>query len=395
MTNIGACTNIGSMILRVVQQNVIKSLEQWRKVVLVLGPRQSGKTTLLKSLQEGLTQQGRRVLYLNCDLAEDMAVINTTSKTLLTKVLAGVDFLLVDEAQRLDNSGLTCKIIYDNFEQLQVVATGSSSFELKNKMSDAMTGRYVDFILYPLALGEIISYEQPADADLLVDGLLLYGEYPEVYLLKQPELKRTLLAKIGESYLFRDILAFSRIRNSEALQNLARALAYQIGSEVNENELASRVKIDRKTLLSYLDILEKAFVIYRLYPYSQNPRREIGRRYKVYFVDPGIRNMLVGDFNPLNVRGDGGAMWENFLVMEKVKRNANAGSRVRPYFWRSYNGAEVDYLEVGEGRIQAWEIKGGERTNLSRGARAFTANYGVTVNLVNRRDYRDKFLGYE
>lgn len=392
LTNLNSCTNIGNMIPRVVQHNVIRSLQEWRKVVLVLGPRQSGKTTVLLSLRQFCEAEKKRVVYLNCDLDEDKAAIDSTAKTILDKILKGVDYLLVDEAQRMTNPGLTFKIIYDNFPGVMVVATGSSSFELKNKMSDAMTGRYVDFMLYPLALSEIENFEKPVKPELLLDQILLYGEYPEVYLLKEPDLKKMLLVKIGESYLYKDILEFSRIRNSEAIKNLTRALAYQVGSEVNENELASRIKIDRKTLLSYLDILEKAFVIIRLYPYSQNPRREIGRRYKVYFVDLGIRNMLVGDFNPIEVRADGGALWENFLVVERLKLKANTGSLARPYFWRSYSGAEVDYLEVGEGKVGAWEIKSGEKGNLSRGAGVFAKNYSVKVDVVNRQNWRE-FVG--
>ncbi len=380
------------MIPRIVLQNVIKSVKQWRKVVLILGPRQAGKTTLLLALKQKLETENKKVIYINCDLAEDMAVIDTTSITALTKILRGADCLLVDEAQRMTNPGLTFKIIYDNLTKTQVVATGSSSFELKNRMSDALTGRYVDFGLYPLSLAEIAGYEESGDVNRLMDEILLYGEYPEVYLQPKPELKRILLTKIGESYLFKDVLAFSKIRNSEAIQNLAAAAAYQIGAEINENELANRIKIDRKTLLSYLDILEKAFVVRRLYPYSQNPRREIGRRYKVYFVDLGIRNMLIGDFNQLGVRNDAGAMWENFLIMERVKQNANRGWPKRGYFWRSYNGAEVDYLERGEGKPAAWEIKFGDKAGLSRGAKTFTKTYGVKVNLVNRRNYQRTFL---
>lgn len=380
------------MIPRIVLQNVISSLKQWRKITLILGPRQSGKTTLLIKLKAELALEGKRVMYLNCDLAEDAAAIDTTSLTVLTKTVRGADYVLVDEAQRLTDPGLTFKIIYDNLPQIQLVATGSSSFQLKNRLSDALTGRYVDFKLYPLALAEIAATQAVGEADRLVDEILLYGAYPEVYLQSQPELKKVLLAKIGESYLFKDILAFARIRHAEAIQNLTQALAYQVGAEVNENELANRIKIDRKTLVSYLDILEQAFVIWRLYPYSRNPRREIGRRYKVYFVDGGIRNMLVGDFNPLAIRRDTGALWENFLVMERVKQNANQGRLVKPHFWRSYGGAEVDYVELGEGQIAAWEIKSGRGGTLSRGAGVFAKVYGVKVDLVNRENYQDEFL---
>lgn len=380
------------MIPRFVQQNVIKSLTEWRKIVLILGPRQSGKTTLITAIRSVLEESGDKARYFNCDIEEDRAAINTTAITRLSGAASGVRYLFVDEAQRMDNPGLNFKILYDHFPHLRIIATGSSSFDLKNSVSDAMTGRYVDFMLYPLSLSEIEAYEKPVDGRLLTSQLLLYGSYPEVYTLKEPQLKRKLLEKITESYLFKDILAFSRVRNSEAIRNLARALAYQTGSEINENELASRIKIDRKTLLSYLDILEKGFVIYRLYPYSKNPRREIGRRYKIFFVDVGIVNALIGDFNPLEMRADRGRLWENFLIIERIKRNAVAETAARSYFWRNYNGSEVDYIEVDGSAIAAWEIKDNAKTAMSRGAKVFTKTYGPSVRMVNRDNYSTDFL---
>lgn len=375
------------MIPRLVQQNVIRNIREWRKIVIILGPRQSGKTTLLKSLRNALDEESTHSRYFNCDTEEDLTAVNTTSLTRLSQIAKGITYLLVDEAQRMDNPGLTCKILYDHFPSLHVITTGSSSFDLKNSMSDAMTGRYVDFLLYPLSIGEIAAYEKPADERVLTDSLVLYGGYPEVYQLKEPGLKRTLLGKIVESYLFKDLLAYGKIRHSEAIRNLTQAIAYQVGSELNENELASRVKIDRKTLVHYLDVLEKGFVILRLYPYSQNPRREIGRRYKAYFVDTGIRNALVGDFNPVNVRSDSGALWENYVIMERAKRHASSGRTVRSYFWRSYNGSEVDYLERDGETMNAWEIKEHTRAVLSRGAGVFTKLYRTPLHIIHRDNY--------
>lgn len=375
------------MIPRLIQQNVIRSIREWRKIVLILGPRQSGKTTLLKSLRNALDEERTHSRYFNCDTEEDLTAVNTTSLTRLSQIAKGITYLLMDEAQRMDNPGLTCKILYDHFPSLHIIATGSSSFDLKNSMSDAMTGRYVDFLLYPLSIGEITAYEKPADERVLTDSLVLYGGYPEVYQLKEPGLKRTLLGKIVESYLFKDLLAYGKIRHSEAIRNLTQAIAYQVGSELNENELASRVKIDRKTLVHYLDVLEKGFVIVRLYPYSQNPRREIGRRYKAYFVDTGIRNALVGDFNPVNVRSDSGALWENYVIMERAKRHVSAGRTVRSYFWRSYNGSEVDYLERDGETMNAWEIKEHAGAVLSRGAGVFTKLYHTPVRIMHHDNY--------
>lgn len=369
------------------------ALNELKKVVLIVGPRQAGKTTLLQSLKGIFESNNQRVAYLNCDLSEDLEKVDTSSLNLLSHLTQGTDYLFIDEAQRIDNPGLTLKIIHDNFPKVRVVATGSSSFELKNKISDALTGRYVDFHLFPLSLTEISAYENSTVPQSLTSDLMLYGGYPEIYLQKQPDLRRILLEKISQSYLFKDILAFSHIRHSEALINLARALAYQIGSELNETELANRLKIDRKTVLSYLDILEQAFVIRRLYPYSQNPRREIGRKYKVYFVDLGIRNSLIGDFNSLSVRNDTGVLWENFLILERWK-NLQASPVLPPqtYFWRSYNGSEIDYLEITGGVISPWEFKYSPSASLSSGAKVFEKLYHTKIKKVDSKNYLDSFL---
>lgn len=219
---------------------------------------------------------------------------------------------------------------------------------------------------------------------------MLYGLYPDIYLESSPQQKEILLDKIVESYLFKDILTFQRVKNSQAIKDLTRALAYQIGSEVNENELANRLKIDRKTVVSYLDVLEKAYVIVSARPYSKNPRREIGKNYKIYFVDLGIRNSLIGDFNPLVLRSDFGFLWENFLFMERKKLFANTQKNLSSYFWRSYSGAEVDYIEKTTNKdIQAFEFKYSGKT-LTKGASSFASDYKTGVKLINK----DNYLGF-
>jgi len=354
------------MIPRLVEHEVYTRLVSLHKAIILFGARQVGKTTLLGALQTRLTQEGKVVRYLNCDLEEERQAINTTSRTLLDRLVAGKDAIFIDEAQRLDNPGLTLKILVDLYPGLLILATGSSSFYLRNRMSEALTGRYVDILLYPFSLGEVLQsagvVNDPAlckpAADALLTDILRYGLYPEIYLEANPATKQLLLSKIVESYLFKDILAFQRVRYSQTIVELARALAYQIGSEVNENELANRLKIDRKTVLSYIDILEKSFVVMRLPPFSRNPRREIGKQSKIYFLDLGIRNALIGDFNDLSIRPDRGAVWENFLIIERTNAHLNRGRTVQSRFWRTYGGAEVDYIEeIGGGQIQAYEFK--------------------------------------
>lgn len=385
------------MIPRLITDLVLSSLKSSKKVILLLGARQVGKTVLLKDIRSRLEGEKKKILYLNCDISEEKNLVNTTSKLLLDILLTNVDFLLLDEAQGLDNPGLTLKIIHDNFPQVRVLATGSSSFDLKNKLSDPLTGRYLDFTLHPFSFIEVLkileSFQNPAllksKADALLPQVMIYGLYPEVYLEINPSQKQVLLDKIVESYLFKDILSFQRVKNSQAIKDLTTALAYQIGSEVNENELSKRLKIDRKTVVSYLDILEKAYVIVSLHPYSKNPRREIGKNYKIYFVDLGIRNALIGDFNPVELRSDLGFLWENFLFMERRKLIANKNQTIPFWFWRTYSGAEVDYIEkVANKDIEAFEFKYSSNT-LSKGAGSFKKKYLTKVKLINWGNYLD------
>lgn len=388
------------MIPRLIENEIYTRLVSLRKAIILLGARQVGKTTLLGALQTRLSKEGKIVRYLNCDLEEERQAINTTSRTLLDRLVAGKDALFIDEVQRLDNPGLTLKILVDLYPGLLILATGSSSFDLRNRMSEALTGRYVDILLYPFSLGEVLqsagvvndpALRKPA-ADALLTGILRYGLYPEIYLEANPATKQLLLSKIVESYLFKDILAFQRVRYSQTIVDLARALAYQIGSEVNENELATRLKIDRKTVLNYIDILEKSFVVMRLPPFSRNPRREIGKQCKIYFLDLGIRNALIGDFNDLSIRPDRGVVWENFLIIERTKAYLNRGRTVQGRFWRTYGGAEVDYIEeIGAGQIQAYEFKFGSSAQ-TRGGASFKRAYGLDVQLTNQENYLDFLL---
>ena len=380
------------MIPRLIEKTLKAALAQ-KKVLILLGARQTGKTSLLEVLRQKLIADGKRILYLNCDLDEDRRRISTSSLTVLINLAGDLDFLLIDEAQRLDNPGLTLKIIHDQLPQVRVLATGSSSFDLKNKLSDPLTGRYLDFNLFPLSIGEILK-DSRAQPDFLFPELMTFGLYPAIYLEKNRQQKIVLLNKLIESYLFKDVLEFQKVRQSQIIRDLTRALAYQIGSEINENELANRLKVDRKTILNYLDLLEKTFVIIRAFPFSQNPRREIGRNYKIYFVDLGIRNALIGDFNPPEIRVDLGRLWENFLVLERLKSFANKGEMVSFNFWRSYSGAEVDYLErrMDTPQMTAFEFKyGGGR--LSRGAASFKKRYKLPVILINRKNYLDFLRG--
>lgn len=376
------------MIPRLQEKNIEKALSE-NKIILIMGPRQVGKTTLLQTLINKLAKDKKNSchLYLNCDLEEDKDLINTFSLTRLKKLTEKLSYLFIDEAQRLTDPGLTLKIIHDQLPSVKIIATGSSSFQLRNKITETLTGRYLLFYLYPFSLEEVT--KKSSFFYLLTDSLL-YGLYPEVYLKKKPEEKINLLTNIVESYLFKDIFSFQKIRYPQIIQDLTKSLAYQIGSEINENELASRLKIDRKTVVSYLDILEQGFIIKKIYPYSRNPRREIGRKYKIYFFDLGIRNALIGDFNPPKLRKDLGGLWENFLVIERLKYCANHQRLANHYFWRRYGGAEIDYLEQSriDGKIIAYEIKW-QNNKISRAGKEFKKRYHLPIIVVNQDNFQD------
>lgn len=387
-----------------IEKIILEKLVKTDKALLILGARQVGKTTLLTHIKNQLEKDSKKTLFINCDLEEERSMLDTTSFTQLQKLTHGVEYLLVDEAQRLNDPGLTIKIIFDTLKKTKLIVTGSSSFDLKNKLSDPLTGRYIDFTLYPLSLIEILSSTHlmsshpllvQKQADMAINELLLFGGYPDIYLQKKVEDKKLFLTKVVESYLFKDIFTFQKIRYNHLIKDLSQALAYQIGAEINENELANRLKIDRKTIASYIDMLEKSFVIIRVYPFSRNPRREIGRRYKIYFVDVGIRNGLIGDFNPLALRADVGALWENFLIIERIKKYANQGKSVDYHFWRTYNGAEIDYIERGEksGQIIPFELKYTD-SSLTKGALQFAKEYKKNVSIINKKNYLE-FLGYD
>lgn len=352
-----------------------------------MGPRQSGKTTLVQQIRYNLEKEGKTSLYFNCDLEEDLRRIDTFSLTALNNLTSARKYLFIDEAQRLSDPGRTLKIVHDNLPNVKILATGSSSLDIKNKLSDALTGRYIDFTLYPFSFFEATA-QSLEYKEYLTSEAIMYGFYPEVYLAKEIREKIVFLDKILESYLFKDILAFQKVRQPQVLKDLTRAISYQIGSEINENELANRLKIDRKTIVNYLDLLEQTFVIVKVFPFSQNPRREIGRNYKIYFTDLGIRNALIGDFNQLSVRQDSGQLWENFLFMERLKKFANRGEKINYNFWRSYSGAEVDYLErkTDSSQISAYEFKAGIG-KLSKGAGSFQKQYHVPVKLINKDNY--------
>lgn len=338
---------------RDIQENIKQSLFQKRAVILY-GARQTGKTTLVKRIMEDFSH--KRTLYLD---GEDPANINNLSNptvSLLKNLYGDIEILVIDEAQKVLNIGRTLKLFVDHLPQIQVIATGSSSFELSNQIVEPLTGRKFEFYLYPISLSEIIEKTSRAETDQNIEEYLKYGMYPEV-LNTKGAIKEKALKELTGSYLFNDIFTFEKIRNPELLRKLLQLVALQIGSEVSLHELATNLGVDKNTVDRYLDLLEKAYIIFRLSALSRNQRKEITKKKKIYFYDLGIRNTLVQNYAPLDLRTDAGGIWENFCVAERVKflMNHDIGSNL--YFWRNYAGQEVDLVEEQNGGFKAFEFK--------------------------------------
>lgn len=359
------------MIPRYIESQLLHSLGQG-KLLLILGPRQTGKTTLVRRLAG---QFAGKTLYLTGDDPPVRTRLTDIGIESLRPLLEGYELLVLDEAQRIRNIGLTLKLMADHFPQTRVIATGSSSFDLANQINEPLTGRKIEFYLYPIAWKEWRDYVGVFAAESGLEQRLLYGMYPEV--LMQPGREQEVLAGLASDNLYRDLLSFAPIRKPELLVQLLQALALQVGSEVSYHELSNLLKVDRQTVANYLVALEQAYVIFRLGPFSRNLRQEIARTRKVYFYDNGIRNALLGNFAPLQLRQDQGALWENFLISERWKRNRYARRHfVNAYFWRTKQGREIDYLEESDGQITAFEMKWNPKRKATLPA-VFAENYRV------------------
>ncbi len=324
------------------------------KVVLVYGPRRTGKTTLLDHFIQGLSEPHHLVS------GEDLFIQQVLSSRSIVKLQDFVGqkkWLIIDEAQKIPGIGLNLKLIVDHIPDIRVIATGSSSFDLASQVGEPLTGRKWTLRLFPLAQMELAQKENPAETAARLESRLIYGSYPEVVLNQDDQLRQRYLREIISSYLYKDILELDGLRHSDKLVRLLQLLAFQIGKEVSFNELGTQLDLNKKTVDRYLDLLEKAFVVYKLGGFSRNLRKEVSKNSRYYFYDVGIRNALIQNFNPLNLRDDTGALWENYLVMERLKKQEYTGISCTNYFWRTYDKKEIDWIEEREGRLFAYEFK--------------------------------------
>jgi uncharacterized protein len=332
-------------------EDLIKNRMNSGKAIIVLGPRQTGKTTLI----ENIVAPGGDYLLLNGDDLMDREKLESQNTEVLRQIIGKKKFIFIDEAQRIKNIGLTLKIIIDQIKPEQLFVTGSSSLELANEISEPLTGRKWEYMLFPISWGELKEHTGFMDAIKQLEQRIIFGSYPEV--VNNPGDEKDILKEITGSYLYKDLLIYRGIKKPDIIEKLLKALALQIGNEVSFNELAGLIQVDKNTIQSYLDLLEKAFVIFRLQPLSRNLRNEISTSRKVYFYDTGVRNALIANFNPLSLRNDTGALWENYLVSERRKVLGYKRIYANTYFWRTTYQQEIDYIEERDGKFYAFEFK--------------------------------------
>ena len=369
-------------------QSVIQDKCFRKKAILILGARQVGKTTLLKQFMRVQTDE---VLYLNCDEAMTVSQLTNRNIRQIQMMIGNAKIVVIDEAQKVDNIGVTLKMIVDNFPDVQVIATGSSAFELRNRLNEPLTGRKYEYRLFPISTNEIYKTEGYMDVQRQLESRLIYGSYPDI--LTHGEEAQELLNSLTESYLYKDILASDNLRKPELLNKLIKALAFQVGSEVSYNELSQTIGSDPKTIERYIELLEKSFIIFRLNGLSRNLRNELKKAKKIYFYDNGVRNAVIQQFAPLDMRNDVGALWENFFISERIKFNHYRQHFCNIYFWRTKSQQEIDYVEESNGSFQVFEMKWHPKNANARIPTSFLKAYPVaSTTIVTPENYLDYLL---
>jgi len=322
------------------------------KTVVIYGARQVGKTTLVEQLIYG---QDEKTLFLNGDDADIRTRLSNLSAIQLKPIIGDHKIVILDEAQRIPEVGLVLKLIHDNYKEVQLIATGSSAFELAGKIKEPMTGRKFEFFLHPFSFNELVSHHGFLTEKRLLEHRMVFGYYPDITVNTGEEIK--LLKSLASSYLFKDLLMLDYIQKPVLLEKILQALALQIGQEVSYSELAQLLNSDKGTIEKYIDLLEKTYIIFRLNGLNRNVRNEIKKGKKIYFYDNGIRNAIIGNFLPLASRMDTGALWENFIISERFKFMINRDLEFNRYFWRTTQQQEIDYIEEISGKFFAYEFK--------------------------------------
>lgn len=374
------------MIKRNIEIKIVKDFNR-KKIITLLGPRQVGKTTLLEQIVEEIGNKD--ILTLNCDDEDDRTLLQGRSSTELKNLICKHTLVIIDEAQRVEDIGLTLKKIGDLKTTTNIIVTGSSSLGLGDKINEPATGRLIEYNLFPFTMAELAAHTSWKEENRMLNQRLIYGMYPEVVM--HPEDARRTLMTLCNSYLYKDLLSYDGIRKHALLQNLVRALALQLGSEVSYNELAQLIGADKVTVEKYIDLLEKCFVVFRLPSYSRNLRNEIKKGKKIYFYDNGIRNAVLSNFAQPEFRTDMGALWENFLVSERLKQNIYKGTYAQMYFWRTQAQQEIDYIEECDGQLSTFEFKWNPKTKATFPKTFNEAYPGSSFEIITPENY-ERFI---
>jgi len=375
------------MIKRFLTESLTQDLKKGH-VTALFGARRTGKTTLMQQISQSLP--GKEVLVLNGEDFDVAQVLSSQRQETLGSLVAGYDYIFIDEAQNIPNIGRNLKLLVDTQPQVAVFATGSASFDLKDQIGEPLTGRSRFFMLYSLALGEMnVGY---MEAVQLIPTLLVYGSYPQVVLESNVKEKRHILENIRNGYLLKDILQLDNIKDSLFVMNLLRLIAFQTGNDVSYNELASNLTTTVKTVQRYLELLEKAFIIFRFYGFSRNLRKEITKTPRFFFWDNGIRNAIISNFNSIEVRDDAGKLWENYCISERMKKQSYLDTFSTFHFWRTYDQQEIDLVEVTDERLSAFEFKWGGKPaktpKVQKAPKAFREHYpDAEFLLVDRYNF--------
>lgn len=376
------------MIHRLYEKIIAEQMRLDNRIIIIYGPRQVGKTTLARLIMENF--EGK-ILQINADDVDYADVLSSRSLNKMRQLIDGYDLVFIDEAQQIPDIGINLKILYDSLPHLKIIVTGSSSFDLANKIQEPLTGRSWIFQLMPISVSELNLQYNRFELNNMLEDSLIFGNYPALLNIENRELKVNYLQEIVRSYLFKDVLTIGSIKYPPKLRDLVRLLAFQIGSTVSLNELANTLQIARDTVQNYIDLLEKTFVIFRLSGYSRNLRKEIVRQDKIFFYDLGIRNAVIENFAPLSNRNDGGALWENFLIVERMKTQTYRRQGANRYYWRTYTGAELDYVEERDGLVKGFEFKFNQK--IVRAPQSWTETYpDASFETINRDNYLDFLL---
>lgn len=356
------------MIDRTLRESILSGLGN-KKAIIIMGARQVGKSTLLKQTLGDRND----ILWLNGDEDDVRQLFLQANSTRLKAIIGNKHMIVIDEAQRIPDIGLRMKLITDQMPDIQLVATGSSSFDLASKVNEPLTGRKREFRMYPLTFAEMVQHTSLLDELRMIPHRLVYGYYPEV--VSNPGDEKTILKELTDSYLYRDLLTFDRVAHSNKLAALLKALAFQIGSQVSNRELGLLIGLDPKTIDKYIDILEKSYIILRIGSFSRNLRNELKTTQKIYFWDLGIRNAIIGNLAQVENRSDVGELWENYVIAERLKSNGYRNSLANSWFWRTKQQQEIDYLEEEDGQISAFEMKWNDKKANTKCPDSFTKAY--------------------